>query len=113
MEKNFLKNKLKKPPGGGFFSCEYYARCTFVAFKPFGDSSVSKETVSPSLSSSKVTPTRELLLKNRSFASPSAVMKPKPLSVSLFIVPVIDFLVRLLNYKVFYEIDSFLYPFRA
>jgi hypothetical protein len=31
-----------------------------------------------------------LLWKNKSFASPSAVMKPKPLSVSLFIVPVID-----------------------
>jgi len=28
------------------------------------------------------------------------VMKPKPLSVSLFIVPVIDFFIRLLNYKI-------------
>src|SRR3989338_5456161 len=83
--------QIKKAPYGAFLIWrEYYARWTFTAFNPFGDSSVSKETASPSLSSSKVTPTRELLWKNKSFCSPSAVMKPKPLSVSLFIVPVID-----------------------
>jgi hypothetical protein len=94
------KRKYKKPPLGGFLLEEYYARCTFTAFNPFGDCSVSKETVSPSLSSSKVTPTRELLWKNKSFCKPSPVIKPKPLSVNLFIVPVIDFcLFKLLNYK--------------
>lgn len=71
---------------------ENYAFITLTAAGPFGVSSVSNETASPSLRSAKATPERELLWKKRSLAKPSAVMKPKPLSETNFlIVPVIDY----------------------
>src|SRR3989344_7800385 len=83
-----------RPTKGGFFVyLQDYTRSTLIAFSPFGDSSVSNVTVSPSRRSSNATFTSELLWKKRSFPMPSAVMKPKPLSVTFLIVPFINFFV--------------------
>lgn len=80
------------PPQGGLFVNGPYARLTFTAFNPFGESSVSNDTASPSWSSSNVTPTSALLWKKRSFSIPCAEMNPKPRSVFFLMIPCMVFL---------------------
>lgn len=70
--------------------CFIYAiLVTLTAFGPFGESALSKDNVSPTFSSLKLTPFNSLPWKKRSFSSPSTVMKPKPFSLSVLIIPCI------------------------
>ena len=60
---------------------------TLTALGPFGLSATSKDTRSPSRSSSKVTLTRSLEWKKRSLSCPSRLINPNPRSVIRAIVP--------------------------